>query len=96
MIRIQVKTSTLKEDGSYFEFDCRNSHYVKGHHIHTKYSPEEIDYFATYLNGMCYLVPVSECSLEKRIRFLPPKSGQIKGLNWAKDYELEGVIKKIV
>ena len=31
-----------------------------------KYSKEEIDYFATYWEGKCYLVPVEECSTEKK------------------------------
>ena len=62
---------------------------------HTKYTKEEIDYFATFYKNQCYVVPVEQCSNEKRLRFIPPKNGQIKGINWAKDYELKEVYNKL-
>lgn len=60
-----------------------------------KYTKEEIDYFATFYNNHCYVIPVEECSNEKRLRFIPPKNGQIKGINFAKDYELGEVYNKL-
>lgn len=96
ILKIQVKTSHGNEDNSYLEFECRNSKYKNGHHVHTKYSDGEIDYFATFYNNQCYLIPASECSTEKRLRFIPPKNGQIKNICFAKDYELKEVLKKII
>lgn len=90
-LRIQVKTSTDKKD--YLEFSCTNSHYVKGHHIHTKYSSDEIDYFATTCRGQCFIVPITECSAGKRLRFTTPRNNQTKGISFAKDYTLEEVSK---
>lgn len=59
----------------------------------TKYTKDEIDYFSTFYEGKCYLVPVQECSIEKTLRLIPPKNGQIKGVSFMKDYELSEVIK---
>lgn len=61
----------------------------------TKYGENEIDYFATSYQGICYLVPVKECSIEKTLRIVPPKNGQIKGINFLKDYELSEVLKTL-
>ena len=96
IIKIQVKTSQGQDNDSYLEFECRNSKYKNGHHVHTKYSADEIDYFATYFNNKCYLIPTTECSTQKRLRFVPPKNGQTKNISFAKDYELEEVLKKII
>jgi hypothetical protein len=54
-----------------------------------KYTSNDIDYFATYWDGACYLVPVSECSNEKTLRFKSPANGQLKGVNLAEHYRLE-------
>ena len=61
----------------------------------TKYTTEEIDYFATSYQGKCYLVPVTQCSNEKTLRILPTKNGQTKGITWLKDCELSEVIKSL-
>ena len=61
----------------------------------TKYTAEEIDYFATSYQGKCYLVPVTQCSNEKTLRILPTKNGQTKGITWLKDCELSEVIKSL-
>lgn len=51
----------------------------------------------TSYNNKCYLIPVDECSkTEKRLRFTPPKNGQVKGITFATEYELEKVVNKII
>lgn len=65
------------------------------HWTRTKYSSDEIDYFATSYEGKCYLVPVEQCSLEKTLRIIPPKNNQIKGISFLKDYELSEVLKTL-
>lgn len=59
----------------------------------TKYTKEEIDYFATSFLGKCYLVPVEQCSNEKTLRIIPPKNGQVKGITWLKNCAIDEVIK---
>ena len=59
----------------------------------TRTDMDEIDYFATSFNGKTYLIPVEECGADKKLRILPTKNGQVRGITWAKDYELEEVVK---
>jgi hypothetical protein len=92
-IRVQCKTAKSVDNDSAFRFNCRSTHKSGGKIIHHKYTKEEIDYFVTYFNGKCYLIPVEECGAEKNLRILPPKNEQAQRITWAKDYELEEVIK---
>ena len=92
-VKIQSKTSSTKDDGASFMFSCRSSHRAEGKIVHHHYTKDEIDYFATIFNNQCYLVPVEECGADKRLRILPPKNNQTRGITWAKNYELEEVVK---
>lgn len=60
-----------------------------------KYKENEIDFFATFYNGECYLIPQSECSNEKRLRIKAPKNNQTKGISFLKDYTAEERIKTL-
>ena len=91
--RIQVKTSSSNNNGESFQFSCRSSHRKNGEIVHDRYSKDEIDYFATTFCGKTYLIPVEECGADKRLRLLPTKNNQTRGVSWAKDYELEEVVK---
>lgn len=92
-IRVQSKTSSTDDDGSSFKFSGRSCHRKDGRIVHHQYTNKEIDYFVTSFNGQCYLIPVDECGAEKRLRLLPSKNNQTRGVNWAKDYILEEVVK---
>ena len=94
LLKIQVKTSSLKDDGA-IKFSCRTTHVNCTGVKNKRYSVDEIDFFATYWNNQCYLVPVAECSIEKTLRFVPPKSGQLKGISFAKDYLLADQLQKV-
>ena len=92
LLRVQIKTaSPLDEEISGICFSCKSVSNGKSH-IYTK---NDIDFFATYWNEKVYLVPIEECSHSKKLRFFNNKSNQIKGINWAKDYEVEEVLKKL-
>ena len=94
LLKIQVKTSSLKDDSA-IKFSCRTTHVNCAGVKNERYSADEIDFFATYWNNQCYLIPVAECSVEKTLRFIPPKSGQLKGISFAKDYLLVDQLQKI-
>jgi hypothetical protein len=94
LLKIQVKTSSEKTEGV-IGFSCRSTHVNCKGVINERYSAKDIDFFATIWQGKCYLVPVSECSTEKTLRFVPPKNGQTKGITFATDYELEKQLIKI-
>ena len=92
-IKIQCKTASTEDDGASFKFSCRSSNRREGKIIHHQYSKDEIDYFVTCFDNQCYLIPVEECGTDKRLRLLPAKNGQTRGITWAKDYRLEEVVK---
>ena len=93
-IRVQSKTSSSDDNGASFKFSGRSCNRKDGKIIHHKYTNEEIDFFSTIFEGKCYLIPVEECGSDKRLRILPTKNGQVRGISWAKDYELEEVVKE--
>lgn len=100
MLRIQCKHSSLIIDdngeiiGIKFK-TVRQSGNSANKITRTKYSKEEIDYFATSYCGNCYLVPVEQCSNEKTLRIALPKSNQRKGITFLEDCLLSEVLKTL-
>lgn len=94
LFKIQVKTASLKNADS-IKFSCRTTHVNCKGVKNERYSSNEVDFFATYWNNQCYLIPINECSTEKTLRLAPSKNGQVKGISFAKDYELEKQVQKI-
>lgn len=94
LFKIQVKTSSLKDENA-IKFSCRTTHVNCKGIKNERYSSNEVDFFATYWKNQCYLIPINECSVEKILRFAPPKSGQLKGITFAKDYELVKQLEKV-
>lgn len=93
LIRVQVKSSSWTDESkTAFMFYARSAHINSKGVKQQKYDEEQIDYFATYFEGQCYVIPVAECSVTKTLRFQPPKSGQLKGINFATDYEFDKVL----
>ena len=81
LLRIQcksskrVKSKAKSKEGEYddafvFSTTCTTTN-TKKTIVHT-YDETQIDYFATSFEGRVYLVPVSECSSAKTLRFSPP------------------------
>lgn len=96
LIKVQVKTASSKKgtEGAIC-FSCRSTRVNSQGAIDRRYTADEIDYFATFYENTCYLIPIAECATEKTLRFQPPANGQTKGVSFAKDYELSLQIKKI-
>lgn len=94
LLKIQVKTSRVKKENEAIVFACRSTNVnTQGTKYH-RYTKEQIDYFATFWENKCYLIPVEECSIEKILRFCYPSNGQRKGITLAEDYELSRVLKR--
>lgn len=94
IIRVQVKSSSwTDETKTAFMFYARSIHINSKGVKQQRYDETQIDYLATFFEGKCYVIPVQECSITKTLRFVPPKSGQLKGINFAANYELENVLK---
>lgn len=95
LYKIQVKTGSFKED-SYLDFSTCTSHTNTKRTLNISYSADDVDFFATMYEGQCYLVPYNLCGKRsQRIRFVPTKNGQIKGILFAKDFKLEDIIKTL-
>ena len=93
-LRMQSKTSSTDNNGNSIKFSCRSCTRRNGQVIHHQYSNDEIDYFVTSWEGKVYIVPVSECGSEKTLRLTPCAPCNYNNVNWAKNYELEEVVKK--
>lgn len=90
--RIQIKTSRLKEDKTGITFNTSNSHInTKG--VSNRNYKGDADFFATYYNGDCYLIPVDNCgSRSKTLRITETKNGQTAGISFLKDYTVEKIL----
>jgi hypothetical protein len=94
LLRVQAKTCSF-QDGS-IEFSCESSRSNSHQVFYRKYSPNEIEYFATFYNDKCYFVPAGECGRSKVLRLSPPANNQKSKINLAEDYEVEVQIKKLL
>lgn len=99
LYRIQCKTSSEVIDNDKvvaIKFKtCRQSGNCAKVYTRTKYSEDEIDFFATSYNKKCYLVPVKECSLEKTLRITIPKNGRTKGVTFLEQQEISEVLNSL-
>lgn len=94
LLKIQVKTASQKDETA-IKFSCRTTHVNCAGVKNERYTVTDIDYFATYWNNKCYLIPVTECSTDKTLRFEYPKNGQKQGIVLAQNYELEIQLQKV-
>ena len=95
LYKIQVKTSSLKEN-SYLEFATSTSHTNTKGTLNLSYSSEDVDFFATIYENQCYLIPFSVCGKRsQRLRLIPTKNGQTKGITFAKDYEIDKILENL-
>ena len=94
ILKIQVKTGMVDTEKTGITIRlCSTTHNSNGY-TRRNYSENDVDYFMTYYNGECYLIPFSECGVkEKKLRFIPPKNGQVKGISFAKDYLAEKILE---
>ena len=97
LYKIQVKSANDAHiNDGYIDFQTSNKTTRNGTFVRHAYTSDEIDYFMTSYNNKCYLIPVKECSTcEKRLRFIPPKNGQIKGVSFLEDYKDVEMIKNL-
>lgn len=95
LYKIQVKTGTFKED-AYLLFATSTSHTNTQGTKNMSYSSDDVDFFATMHENQCYLIPFNVCGKkEQKLRFVPTKNGQTKGVLFAKDYKLEDIIQTL-
>ena len=94
LLKIQVKSSNTTRREGCISFSVASCHIANKKHIRADYQNDGIDYFCTYYDNECYLVPVSECGkTEKALRLIPTVNGQTKNISFAKDYIAKEVLK---
>lgn len=95
LLKIQVKTCHADEEKSKITFKTRSSHITANGYSIKDYKDDNIDYFCTWYENECYLIPIEECGKqEKCLRLAPTKNGQIKNICFAKDYLAKEVLSK--
>lgn len=96
LYKIQCKTSSKQEDGVY-KFKCESTYINAAGNRKANYTEEDVDFFSTFIEGKCYLIPLSETGRkEKVMRFVKPKNNQTKGITFAQDYLAEIQIGKLI
>lgn len=88
--KVQCKTGRLKSGSIIFNLSTVKAK-KEGGYENRPYG-DRVDYFGVYCpeTGKCYLVPASEVgNREGSLRVDPPRNGQVKGIRWAKDYEMQ-------
>jgi len=93
LLKVQTKTSRVK--GNSILFNGFSSTRFKGKRKEHYYTKDDIDFYITFYNNMCYLVPVGEVSKQKRLWFAPPKNGYTRGVCMLNDYEFEIQLSKL-
>lgn len=92
ILKIQVKSSSVIGENEVIQFKTCNTHTNTRGTSNRSYKGE-IDYFATFYNDKCYLVPIQECgSRTKKLRILPTKNNRTVGINFLENYELEKIL----
>ena len=99
LLKIQVKTcnDNRRKDNKkdIISFYTNSSHFINGKSTHTYYNDNEIDYFCTFYNNQCYLIPVDECAkTEQVLRLNPTKNNQSKNTKFAEDYIAKDILDK--
>lgn len=95
LYKVQVKHANVKADDAISVKTRWQSHNSNGYK-YTSYTKDDVDFFATYYNGIVYLIPIEECcSTEKILRLISAKNNQKTGINLASDYAAEEVLKRI-
>lgn len=95
LLKIQVK-SCSNTDPATLEFSTKSVHYNKTNgYYNVHYNENEVDYFCTFFENECYLIPFSEIGTSsKKLRLLPTKNGQVKNICFAKDYIAKEVLER--
>ena len=91
LLKIQCKTCQVYKDK--IVIPCRSIRSNTKFNRMIAYSKDEIDYFITYYNHKCYMIPIEEGIKLKTLRFEKPRNNQVQNISYLADYEAEKVLK---
>ena len=96
-LRIQCKWAVRANDVVVIR--CRRVRRSRAGLIRRSYLPDEIDAIVGYCaeTGRCYFLP-HELSVHRaavQLRLAPPRNNQVRGIKWARDYELGATLARL-
>lgn len=93
LLKVQVKACHHRHDTDSITFATASRRKSNTGVVSHDYRLDGIDYFCTWHNEKCYLVPVVDCGKhEKNLRLVPTKNGQTKNIAFAANYLAERVL----
>lgn len=92
LVRIQIKTAKVIDDNR-FRIPFANTKTTSHESVRKVYTPDSVDYIATYYCGNVYLVPTGKYKNLFTLCFDYPKNGIKSTINIEKEYRIENVLK---
>ena len=93
LLKIQVKACHNSPNNDFITFATSSRRQSGSVVVNHDYRSDCIDYFCTWFDGKCYLVPIQDCGKrEKNLRIAPTKNGQVNNIAFAADYLAERVL----
>lgn len=97
VLKIQVKTCKLETDGSGIIFNTSSVTHNKAGYTRRIYNEKDVDYFMTYYDNHCYLIPFRNCGTrEKKLRLIPTKNNQTVGIDFASNFLAEKILEEVI
>ena len=96
LYKIQCKTAQYCHDDKMIFYITRTNGFTG---LHIPYANNEIDFFYLYCveNGYCGLINISEAPTYRiNLRLTKAKNNQLSNINYAKDYELDVQLHKLL
>ena len=93
--KVQIKTCREVEEA--IEFKTTSMTHNANGYVRRDYTEDKVDFFCTYYNDECYLVPFKECgSTTKKLRLVPTRNGQVQNISFAKNYVAKDILDKLI
>ena len=94
LYKVQVKYAATLSNGSY-RVSMQHSIYKNGKMGPHKYTPQNVDIFATIIDGKCCIIPIEKSLSIMTFRMIEPGNRQQTGINWVEDYLIDDWLKTI-
>lgn len=99
LYKVQIKHANVHLDDlqevDYISLKCTWEGHNRSGYTKNLYTANDIDFFATFYENECYLIPQSECSTQKLLRIKIPKNNQVKGVSFLMNYKAKEILQKL-
>ena len=93
LFKVQVKACHHRHDEDSITFATASRRQRRSGVVSHDYLFDGIDFFCTWYDTQCYLVPILDCGRhEKNLRLVPTKNGQTKNIAFAENYLAKKVL----